>query len=79
MVLKPYFLHGFKTKFVHRKTEGPGLKPYEKIWFSELLKAWLIPRLPRSPSSYLKMSSAPKPFYLSVVILDFSWPLFWAL
>ena len=24
----------------HRKTEGPGLKPYEKIWFSELWAPW---------------------------------------
>ena len=31
MVLKPNFLHGFKTLFSHRKTEGPSLKPYEKI------------------------------------------------
>ena len=34
MVLKPYFLRGFKTIFFHRKTQGPGLKPYEKIGFS---------------------------------------------
>ena len=27
--------HGFKTLFFHRKSEGPGLKPYEKIGFSE--------------------------------------------
>ena len=34
MVLKPCFLRGFKTLFFHRKTQGHGLKPYEKIGFS---------------------------------------------
>ena len=34
MVLKPFFLRCFKTLFFHGKTEGPGLKPYEKIAFS---------------------------------------------
>ena len=28
--------YGFKTLFFHRKTEGPGLKHYEKIGFSAL-------------------------------------------
>ena len=34
MVLKPYFLRGFKTLFFHRKTEGPARKPDKKIGFS---------------------------------------------
>ena len=41
MVLKPNFLHGFKTLFFRRKTEGRGLKPYEKIAFS----AQMLPQI----------------------------------
>ena len=36
MVLKPNILRCFETIFFHRKTEGPGQKPYEKIGFSAL-------------------------------------------
>ena len=52
MVLKPYFLRGFKTLFFHRKPEGPGLKPYEKIGFSALLRVVALPlAFPSAPGT----------------------------
>ena len=44
MVLKPYFLRGFKTLFFHRKTDGRGQKQYEKIGFSAGHRPWPKPR-----------------------------------
>ena len=37
----PIKTHGFKTLFFNRKTEGPVLKPYEKIWFFSLSEGLL--------------------------------------
>ena len=50
MVLKPFFLRGFKTICFHRKTELPGQKSYEKIAFSELCQgSRFVAALRRAP------------------------------
>ena len=53
MVLKPFFLHGFKTLFFHRKTEGPlkALRPRRRFCSSEEMQEfkdkWKIKTVPQ--------------------------------